>query len=67
MTPDLKDTLEVGAATGAASVLTMAEANEILQLVGYILTITFTLYKFYWSLRRTYEKYVLKKEEEVKK
>ena len=67
MTPDLKDTIEVGAATGAASVLTMAEANEILQLVGYVLTITFTLYKFYWSLRRTYEKYKLKEQEKLKK
>ena len=67
MTPDLKDTLEVGAATGAASVLTMAEVNEILQLVGYVFTITFTLYKFYWSIRRTYEKHLLKKEEKAKK
>ena len=67
MTPDAKDTLEVLGATGGASLLTLTQANEILQLVGYVLTITFTLYKFYWSIRRTYEKYVLKKEEEAKK
>jgi|TARA_B110000908_G_C10189840_1_gene419928 hypothetical protein len=67
MTPDVKDTVEVVGATGIASVLTVAEANEIFQLLGYILTITFTLYKFYWSIRRTYEKHTLKKEEEAKK
>jgi hypothetical protein len=60
MTPDVKDTLEVLVATGGASILTLAQANEALQFVAYILTIALTLYKLYWSIRRTVEKHNLK-------
>mgnify|MGYP003664827146 FL=1 len=66
MTPDAKDTLEVLGATGGASLLTLTQANEVLQSVAYILTISLTLYKLYWSVRRTIEKHNLKKEKTVK-
>ncbi len=43
----MKDSIQVVAANGSASALTMTECNEILTMISISLAIAFTLYKFY--------------------
>tara|TARA_R110000824_G_scaffold346559_1_gene533391 strand:- start:313 stop:459 length:147 start_codon:yes stop_codon:yes gene_type:complete len=43
----MKDTTQVIVANGAATGLTMTEANQLLTLISISLAIAFTLYKFY--------------------
>ena len=42
---DLKDTIQVGLANGSA--IGLASANEILSFVALILSIAYTIYKFF--------------------
>ena len=44
---DLKDTIQVGLANGSAIGFTLASANEILIFVALILSIAYTIYKFF--------------------
>jgi hypothetical protein len=44
---DLKDTIQVGLANGSAIGFTLASANEILSFVALILSIAYTIYKFF--------------------
>jgi len=44
---DLKDTIQVGLANGSAIGFTLASANEILSFVVLILSIVYTIYKFF--------------------
>ena len=44
---DLRDTLQVGLANGSAIGFTLASANEILSFVALILSIAYTIYKFF--------------------
>ena len=44
---DLKDTIKVGLANGSAIGFTLASANEILSFVALILSIAYTIYKFF--------------------
>ncbi len=43
----MKDSIQVVAANGGASALTMTECNEILTMISISLAISFTIYKFY--------------------
>ena len=47
MKGEMKDSIQVVAANGSASALTMTECNEILTMISISLAISFTLYKFY--------------------
>ncbi len=44
---DLRDTIQVGSANGSAIGFTLASANEILSFVALILSIAYTIYKFF--------------------
>ena len=44
---ELKDTIQVGLANGSAIGFTLASANEILSFVALILSIAYTIYKFF--------------------
>jgi len=44
---DLRDTIQVGLANGSAIGFTLASANEILSFVALILSIAYTIYKFF--------------------
>ncbi len=44
---DLKDTIQVGLANGSAIGFTLASANEILSFVALILSIAYTIYRFF--------------------
>jgi len=44
---DLRDTIQVGLANGSAIGFTLANANEILSFVALILSIAYTIYKFF--------------------
>ena len=44
---DLRDTIQVGLAKGSAIGFTLASANEILSFVALILSIAYTIYKFF--------------------
>lgn len=65
MTQETKDVAVAGLATVGSSMLTLAQVNEVLQTVAYVLTISITAYKFYWSIRRSIIKY--REEKEAKK
>ena len=43
---DIKDTIQVGVANGAAIGISITDCNEILTFVSLILAIVFTVYKF---------------------
>ena len=43
---DLRDTIQVGIATGSAIGFSITDCNEILTLVSLVLAIAFTIYKF---------------------
>jgi|TARA_R110000851_G_scaffold45615_1_gene111515 hypothetical protein len=43
----LKDTIQVGLANGSAIGFTLASANEFLSFVALIISIAFTIYKFF--------------------
>tara|TARA_R100000951_G_C2650332_1_gene184154 strand:+ start:485 stop:643 length:159 start_codon:yes stop_codon:yes gene_type:complete len=47
MKAEMKDSIQVVAANGGASALTMTECNEILTMISISLAISFTIYKFY--------------------
>jgi hypothetical protein len=57
MTQETKDVAIAGLATAGSSMLTIAQVNEILQTIAYVLTISITAYKFYWSIRRSILRY----------
>ena len=65
MTQETKDVAVAGLATVGSSMLTLAQVNEVLQTVAYVLTISITAYKFFWSIRRSIIKY--REEKEVKR
>ena len=44
---DLRDTIQVGLANGSAIGFTLASANEFLSFVALIISIAFTIYKFF--------------------
>jgi hypothetical protein len=44
---DLRDTIQVGLANGSAIGFTLASASEILSFVALILSIAYTIYKFF--------------------
>jgi len=44
---DLRDTIQVGLANGSAIGFTLASENEILSFVALILSIAYTIYKFF--------------------
>jgi hypothetical protein len=44
---DLRDTIQVGLANGSAIGFTLASANEILSFVALIISIAYTIYKFF--------------------
>ena len=44
---NLRDTIQVGLANGSAIGFTLASANEILSFVALILSIAYTIYKFF--------------------
>ena len=58
MTQETKDVAIAGLATAGSSMLTIAQVNEILQTIAYVLTISITAYKFYWSIRRSILRYI---------
>ena len=43
---ELKDTLQVGVANGAAIGFSLSDINEILSLIALTLSIAYTIYKF---------------------
>ena len=65
MTQETRDVAVAGLATVGSSMLTLAQVNEVLQAIAYILTISITAYKFFWSIRRSIIKY--REEKEAKK
>ena len=44
---DLRDTIQVGLANGSAIGFTLASANEILSFIALVLSIAYTIYKFF--------------------
>ena len=46
MKGEIKDSIQVVAANGSASALTITECNEILTMISISLAIAFTVYKF---------------------